>query len=142
MLIQDCNGAVLLKIHHMNHSSPSWLGMREFYRGGPRTCGAALLIVAIALLVGWLRGSLGTDDFLLEAMNNGRVGESFHLRSSDNAIRLICIQHVGNSPRKHEVLVPPYAVVVPPLSLLAACLMLKRPQQRSMPGTRNGDRHD
>lgn len=116
--------------------------MREFYTGGPRTYGTALLIVAIALQVGWLRSSLGTDEFLLEATSGKARDRYCYLRSSDNAIRLVYINREGRSVRKDEALVVPYAVIVPPLSLLAAYLMLKRPQRQAITDLRDGDRHD
>lgn len=99
--------------------------MNEFFSGGRRTNGCALLVLACVFMVGWLRSFVLRDEILIQS-----EGDETHLiRSHDQAIRYVYHVWSVNGPvRDEEVLVIPYAAIVPPLSLLSAWLLLRKPR--------------
>lgn len=108
--------------------------MHEFHRGGRRTYGAATLLVACVLLIGWMRSAVLSEEFVLESRCSRVCSETYLIRSHDNAIRFIYrawSKSVGG--REEEEFTLPYVMIIMPLALTSLALILWKPRAEPSP---------
>lgn len=106
--------------------------MREFYYGGRRTTGCALLITACVLMVGWLRSHILTEEIIAESSGD----ETYLIRSHDGALRFVYrVWSARGGVREVEDLLIPYVAIALPSVLLSAYLILWKPRQTTRPGS-------
>ena len=108
--------------------------MHEFYRGGRRTYGAATLLIAIVLLIGWLRSRVLSDELILESRSSRMNEEIYLVRSHDDAIRFIYrVWSKSGGVREEEEFSLPYVMIIMPLALTSLALILWKPRARPSP---------
>ena len=111
--------------------------MGEFYKGGRRTYGTALLIVVVILAVFWLRTLSMQYETVLEFQGGRTQEESYRIRSSGGMIRFVyCIWMIGvKGAREYEIWRISYWYIVLPLGLISLSLLFTKPQKANQEKT-------